>query len=408
MGKTEDANNKSIVQQYIYKGINGNEDYNRFDKDIKEAVDYWNGVFAKQEYPPKELLDYNLVKAMIYKESRMGYYESEYYPAYPDIMQVGNEGDPALRTLNGKLEEWELIDGEEKQLNYYGKANANTPQDSIYWGIRWLYHKAQAITRNKERYWLSWKDAVDGYGPGNDEYVNYIWRIYKNGIDPDGNILWKKNKNGFSLMRILVTTGIILTVGLIGWYIQVKMGDVSCAQKKYSEYIIDKKQQTDSFSLKDKYRVINEVFLKDLENYKQDGNNNYFAETLKECRKFNCISQSIFYENYKLLVENMSDNRHFLNAVSSLGITDMFYTRDIDNDGENEIIFSVYDPLNRDFASLAIIDRIGDKFSAIEKKIDHGHRSYISIIDLTNDSKPEIAFFVAFGKGGDSLFVYQY
>ncbi|MDP3043356.1 MAG: hypothetical protein Q8N21_03060 [bacterium] len=396
LGKTEDTNNKIIIQQYIYKGINGKEDYNRFDKEIREVVDYWNNVFAEQEYPPQEFLDCNLVKAIVYKESRAGYFAG----GEIDVMQVGNPGDPALKTLNGELEEWELINGKLEQLNYRGEASVKTPRDSIYWGVRWLYHKAQEITHDKQRSWRGWKEAVFGYGPGVDEYVDDVWKIYKTGIDANGNNLWKKDENGFSTTCALIAIAVILVAGIIGWYVGAKM-HVNC----YSQ----KKQADNFFSLKTADRAMKEVFLKDLENYKQGGSNNgYFADTLKECEKLNCVRQSIFYENYQSLVENMRDNKHFLVAVNSLGITDAFNFIDIDNDGENEIIFSLYNPLNRDFVALSVIDKVDNKFKAIEKRINYGHGSHIAIMDLTGDLIPEIAFFVSFGKGGDSLFVYQY
>jgi len=90
------------VQTYTYKGVKRDEDYNRFDKEILEAVNEWNKHFFAQEYPPKEPLHPNLVKAMIYVETRMGYYipPEEYYPSYPDVMQVADPRNPAIHTLN--------------------------------------------------------------------------------------------------------------------------------------------------------------------------------------------------------------------------------------------------------------------------------------------------------------------
>ncbi|MFC1613651.1 hypothetical protein ACFL23_05025, partial [Patescibacteria group bacterium] len=179
----EEIKSKNKVQMYDqFHGTGGKEDYNRFDNEIIEAVDYWNNFFVKQEYPPEKLLDYNLVKAIIYRESRVGYQRG----GEVDVMQVGNEGDPALDTLRGKLEEREWINGEEVKLDY--QAKIEIPKDSVYWGVRWLYHKAQGITFDEKRYWRSWKNAVLGYGPGTAEYVDYVWRVYKEGRDFNGKV----------------------------------------------------------------------------------------------------------------------------------------------------------------------------------------------------------------------------
>lgn len=72
------------VKSYIYKGRKGNEDYNRFNNEILNAVNRWNQEFD-DAYPPPEPLHPDLVKAMIYIESRMGYFESRGYPLYPDV-----------------------------------------------------------------------------------------------------------------------------------------------------------------------------------------------------------------------------------------------------------------------------------------------------------------------------------
>src|SRR4030042_566870 len=168
--KMEDKEKKEIQKYNQFHGTNGKEDYDRFDKEMIGAVDYWNNFFAGQEYPPEELLDYNLVKAISYRESRIGYQKG----GEIDIMQVGNEGDPALHTLNNDgwvdpltdkvAREYEIQNGVDEVLDYGGEAQVTTTQDSIYWGIRWLYHKAQGITNDKKRYWRSWKDAVLNYG----------------------------------------------------------------------------------------------------------------------------------------------------------------------------------------------------------------------------------------------------
>lgn len=171
------------IKGYIYKGVLNDEDYNRYNDLIKKAVARWNEEFFSDIYPPDEPLDPNLIKAMVYQESKMGYYPG----GEINIMQIGNSGDPSLLTLNGKLTEYWMQNGREKKLDYEGKANAGTPYDSVYWGVRWLYHKAQGIKDNK-RYWKDWKEAVRLYGPPVNEYAENVWSIYANGVDnPSSN-----------------------------------------------------------------------------------------------------------------------------------------------------------------------------------------------------------------------------
>jgi len=205
------------IKKYTYKGINGNEDYNRFDKEILETVNFWNKFFLSQEYPPKEPLDPNLVKAMIYVESRMGYYTSEegHYPAYADVMQVADPRNPAIHTLNndgwvdpttGEIaREYEWTEKGIKVLDYHKKANGATPKESIFWGERWLYHKAQTITENRKREWKLWITAVKNYHHKDDiTYQKKVFEIYQKGISPKGIKLWN-----ISFLALFLLTGIL-------------------------------------------------------------------------------------------------------------------------------------------------------------------------------------------------------
>ncbi|MCG2700771.1 hypothetical protein L6267_01220, partial [Candidatus Parcubacteria bacterium] len=175
------------IKEYVYKGILNNEDYNRHDDLIINAVAYWNKEFFSETYPPNEPLDSNLVKAIIFQESRMGYAKSN--NGNINIMQVGNAGDPSLDVLNGngKNLEYELRNDILWEVNYNGDAKVEKVYDSIYWGVRWLYHRAQWIGDDKKRHWYTWKDAVKRYGPGTQEYADNVWNIYTQGIDNRNN-----------------------------------------------------------------------------------------------------------------------------------------------------------------------------------------------------------------------------
>lgn len=204
LGKGKNNGEDISIMPYTYKGVSGNEDYNRYDAIIKEVVDYWNSEFLKDTDPPKEMLDTNLVKAIMYQESRVGYYSG----AEIDVMQVGNPDDPALKTIRGELKEYWIHGGEQVVLEY-ADARVETVRDSIYWGVRWLYHKAQGITADGDRYWRTWKDAVYRYGPGTEEYADSIWHIYKNGI--------KKEKN--NIIRLwIVALVLLVSVSLVWGY----------------------------------------------------------------------------------------------------------------------------------------------------------------------------------------------
>lgn len=164
--------------------------FNKYDEEIARAVDYWNDFFLSRRFPPIEPLDPNLVKALIYVESRLGYgVSSTGHTSFPDIMQVGNPSDPALHVLNNDKSrpmESEAYSGKVMAVDYKGEAKVNTSYESIYWGVRWLYHKAQNIDINEKQIWYSWREAISRYGPGREMYTEAIWNLYKYGRSPDG------------------------------------------------------------------------------------------------------------------------------------------------------------------------------------------------------------------------------
>lgn len=216
------------IKPYIYKGINDNEDYNRFDKDILEAVNFWNKFFFLQKYPPKEPLDPNLIKAMTYVESRMGY-EKE---GFPDVMQVWDETNGIPQTIKGEpgyfANEY-FSDSEYKHMRYgYPKEwlppKVETPKESIFWGVRWLYHKTQKLkAKNKkliypyQREWQRWEDALSKYNPYS-WYKDRVLKIYFKGIDQNENVLWKEKlrneQGGVKTLILLVLFGVLI-FGLI-------------------------------------------------------------------------------------------------------------------------------------------------------------------------------------------------
>jgi|GEM_PF-3366168 len=159
-----------------YNSYSG-EDYNHYDQIILDAVHYWNNEFLNDTDPPKKQLDPNLVKAIAYQESRIG--NDPNNNGLINIMQVCNPGDPSLEALRGDLRENWIHKGNQIVLKY--DAEVETVKDSVYWGVRWLYHKAQYIGVDGRRYWHSWRTAVNKYGPNEQMYAKSVWDIYTKG-----------------------------------------------------------------------------------------------------------------------------------------------------------------------------------------------------------------------------------
>lgn len=201
-----EGNVENIIRPYTYKGVNGQEDYNKFDTAIKTATDHWNNEFLKDTYPPEEILDPNLVKAMIFQESRMGYGEG----AGINIMRVGVAGDASLKTLRGELKEYWIHNGK-KILLKYDDAQVSKEEDSIKWGIRWLYHKAMGVTTDNKRSWHAWREAVKRYGPPNEKYSNNVWDIYTKGVD-------KRGKSPVRLWFIFIPLMLVILSGAFWLY----------------------------------------------------------------------------------------------------------------------------------------------------------------------------------------------
>jgi len=344
---TAEIFNPDNIQLKQYNSRDPGKDYNRFDDDIKAAVKFWNDEFLNQEYPPSIPLDPDLVKAMIYIESEIGYYKplkKGAYPSYPDIIQVGNPGDPALHTLNndgwvspktGKVaREYEWTTGGERVLDYKGEANAKTHQESLKWGVRWLYHKAQEIKDGK-RSWRNWKEAVKGYGPRG--YEKNVWNVYTKGVDPRGIKLW-------SLAFFLP----ILPVLFFSSWLIFNQGKIS-------------------------------ISFKDIPN---TGDYQVFAK----------IVDGPWFEN--ILVANVYDN-----GTNSFGLDKKFpiYTRyiDIDNDGQKEIeiIGTYYGPgtikylLKKEDGQYKIVHHV-DEWGT-EKEAFSSEQ--ISFLDINNNGELDVA-----------------
>lgn len=187
-----------------YQDNKFNRDYNQLDGYIIGATDFWNNFFLKQEYSPPELLDPSLVKAIVYRESRLGYYPDE---NIIDVIQVWDPANPAKDAILGKTPANEFINPNRiGHISYSYPHGRTSPaiensEDSIFWGVRWLYHKAQYLLEDNNgaletpyiRKWRSWEEAVRSYNANPkiiEEYIKEVFSVYEKGIDLEGNVLW--------------------------------------------------------------------------------------------------------------------------------------------------------------------------------------------------------------------------
>ncbi|TSC63657.1 MAG: Uncharacterized protein G01um101493_381 [Microgenomates group bacterium Gr01-1014_93] len=187
-----------------YRDDKFGRDYNQLDGLIIKATKLWNNFFLGQSYPLPEPLDPNLVKAIIYRESRLGYFPDK---NIVDVMQVWDPDNPVREAILGKTPANEFISKDKIGHISYSYPKNKTPtkvetrEESIFWGVRWLYYKAQYILTNDDgnpvtpyvRQWRSWKEAVRSYNANPklvEEYVKEVFSIYEKGVDLEGNILW--------------------------------------------------------------------------------------------------------------------------------------------------------------------------------------------------------------------------
>ena len=199
------------------------ENYNRFNIEIIDRVSFWNNHFSQEQYPPPEQLNPNLVKAIMYVESEVGYgTNSTGQPAYPDVMQIGDEDNPAIHTLNNdgwidpktqeEAQEYSWTKVGPEIIDYNGEVRVDTVKNSIHWAVRWLYHKAEIIREDGTRGWQSWKDAVIRYNGGGDPgYIQKVYNVYEKGIGRNSIKLW-------SIILLLLSFPMFLSMFVLFYY----------------------------------------------------------------------------------------------------------------------------------------------------------------------------------------------
>jgi RHS repeat-associated protein len=150
------------------------EKYNQYDKEIAVATHLINREINKgtlsigSNYTLGEKatkLDVNLVKALAYKESRIGQGMSLSTKA-SDIFSMFNTGDYGDKGKMGMtLNEVKLGGGAAQSTN---------------WGLRWLYYKSFRSEGGMVKNFQGWDYAIQKYGPGAKEpnYKKTVYDIY--------------------------------------------------------------------------------------------------------------------------------------------------------------------------------------------------------------------------------------
>jgi len=400
-----------------YKEIIKGQNYDRFDEEIEKSVKEWNFYFKVVKYPPSSLLDPNLVKAIIYIESRMGYGAD----GFPDVMQVGDPQDDAIHVLSNdgeKSTEYDASSGKLIALDYNENVKVSAPAGSIYWGVRWLYHKLQRkITQENAAYkpiWGSWREATKRYGPGTEEYVNKVWNLYKNGINPDGgdNLFENKERPNLSFPIFIAFFSGSLLLGALSLFnlnSRFNFSRVSLQNARQKELMIKLEQSIN----------------KAIKQYSKQGMSystwRLFYKLKQQCEQMQCDSRLTFTPHLENFIEASKNLKDFLTLVRALDFVYPASPRsfDLDNDGEKEIILIKTDSLNPDEAELLVIDQAkrGEKF-IVKQKLANGYfyspdslaipSESLEIFDLTADGNPEIILFSGNARGGAGIQIFQY
>jgi|GEM_PF-6584933 len=397
------------LKTYAYRGVNGKEDYNRYDTLITKAVAEWNKKFCDEKLPPPEPLDSNLVKAMAYVESRMGYFHSGGYPGFPDIMQIADSRNPAIHTLNNDgwknrkgdvAHEYEWRKGRIIDLDYDGEANGSTPQESVRWGVRWLYHCAQGISNKNTRYWRPWREAVRTYnGGGNKRYEDEVYNIYLQGID-------KRKKPYIKLYSFIFFA--FFSISLAGVFFSV-----FASQEDLLQPVIESVSREDIDDIEQSVRSEMDALMAV---YKEQGRYYYgdlFLEPIQTCARYGneCFSDLIFPSYLDDLLINARTMRAFLEAARSLEIVriDNSFSDDLDNDGDAEVAIVLEDYLNREYLDVAVVDFFGQRLRMVRKRL---FRPYTDLppraVDVTGDAVPEILVFASGGRQDLQAYIFQY
>lgn len=172
---SQEAKMPGKITHSLDSGQNASADkYNMYDKEIAVATHLFNREISNGTAAVGEgynigtqasLLDVNLVKALAYKESRLGQGTSQSTNA-SDIFSMFNMRDYGDKHKMGMTES-DVVNGQ-------------GPIQSTHWGVRWLYFKSMLSPDGKTKNFGGWEKAIQRYGPGLKEpgYKDAVMKIY--------------------------------------------------------------------------------------------------------------------------------------------------------------------------------------------------------------------------------------
>ncbi len=125
---------------------------NKYDHLIRGWTKFWNEIFK-----PKDLLDSNLVKALIASESgfrlKPPAQDTKGAGKARGLIQITDQARKILRSPKGELDDY---------LVYLDKRDMEDANASICAGIRWLFQKKKLASHRLKRE-ASWDEAVAEY-----------------------------------------------------------------------------------------------------------------------------------------------------------------------------------------------------------------------------------------------------
>lgn len=173
---SQEAKMPGKIYHSLDKGVDPSSDiYNQYDKEIAVSTHLFNrqiengtasigdGYTLGDRATP---LDVNLVKALAYKESRLG-----------QGISVSTKASDIFSMFN-------ILDYGDKHKMGMTKSdviNGSGAKQSTYWAVRWLYYKSMISSDGTCKDFGGWMYAVKRYGPGKKEpkYTETVMKIYK-------------------------------------------------------------------------------------------------------------------------------------------------------------------------------------------------------------------------------------
>ena len=153
----------------------GNPLGNNFDNLIGGWTQFWNDIFA-----PKELLEPNLIKALIASESsfRVNINADSKIGEARGLIQVTEQTRKILADQKGELQDY---------LITLSKKEFYDPNLNLAAGIRWLFHK-KYLASNRLKREITWMEAIAEYKgilpqlgkePKADKIMSDLEKLYK-------------------------------------------------------------------------------------------------------------------------------------------------------------------------------------------------------------------------------------